>query len=264
MKKLRKIIEIDEELCDGCGQCVPSCAEGALQIIDGKARIVSDNLCDGLGACMGECPTGAMQIIEREADDFDEEAVEKHLTAHDSKKSPEPAMACGCPSQQIQSFTTPCACSDNKGTSAAAPIMGKASAQPSALSHWPVQIRLIPAKAPFLKNADLLVLADCAAVACPDLHADLLKGRVVMMGCPKFDDADEYVEKFTEIFTKAGIKSLTIVSMEVPCCAGLAWIVKKGLTAAGVNIPTTELIIGAQGNLVSKTVSANSEQAAIV
>jgi len=263
MKKLRKIIEIDEELCDGCGQCVPSCAEGALQIIDGKARIVSDNLCDGLGACMGECPTGAMQIIEREADDFDEEAVEKHLTAHDSKKSPEPAMACGCSSQQIQSFSSPCACSDNKVTSAAAPIMGKASAQPSALSHWPIQIRLIPAKAPFLRNADLLVLADCAAVACPDIHADLLKGRVVMMGCPKFDDADEYIQKFTEIFTKAGIKSLTIVSMEVPCCAGLSWIVKKGLTAAGVNIPTTELIIGAQGNLVSNKITSTGEQASI-
>jgi NAD-dependent dihydropyrimidine dehydrogenase PreA subunit len=257
MKKLRKIIEIDEELCDGCGQCVPSCAEGALQIIDGKARIVSDNLCDGLGACMGECPTGAMRIIERTADDFDEAAVEKHLATAPEKAAPEPAMACGCPSQHIQSFSSPCACSGNNGISAAAPLMGRASGttpgQTSALTHWPIQIRLIPAHAPFLKNADLLVLADCAAVAYPGLHADLMAGKVVMMGCPKFDDADEYIKKFTEIFTKAGIKSLTIVSMEVPCCAGLAWIVKKGLAAAGVNMPAVEVVVGAQGNIVSKT-----------
>ena len=263
MKKLRKIIEIDEELCDGCGQCVPSCAEGALQIIDGKARIVSDNLCDGLGACMGECPNGAMKIIERTAADFDETAVEKHLAAIPEKAAPEPAMACGCPSQQIQSFSSPCACSGNAGISTTPPAVGRASGpasgQSSALSHWPIQIRLIPAHAPFLKNADLLVLADCAAVAYPALHADLMTGKVVMMGCPKFDDADEYVKKFTEIFTKAGIRSLTIVSMEVPCCAGLAWIVKKGLAAAGVNIPAVELVIGAQGDIVSKTVAATGQ-----
>ena len=263
MKKLRKIIDIDEDLCDGCGQCVPSCAEGALQIIDGKARIVSDNLCDGLGACMGECPTGAMRIIERTADDFDEAAVEKHLATAPTTAAPEPAMACGCPSQHIQSFSSPCACSGNKGISPAAPIMDRASGtapgQTSALTHWPVQIRLIPAHAPFLKNADLLVLADCAAVAYPALHADLVAGKVVMMGCPKFDDADEYIKKFTEIFTNAGIKSLTIVSMEVPCCAGMAWIVKKALAGTGVDIPTVELVIGAQGHILSKTIAATGE-----
>ncbi|RJP87770.1 MAG: 4Fe-4S ferredoxin [Desulfobacteraceae bacterium] len=258
MKKIRKIIEIDNELCDGCGQCVPSCAEGALQIIDGKARIVSDNLCDGLGACMGECPNGAMTIIERTADDFDEEAVEKHLAAVSSKTPPEPAMACGCPSQQIQSFSTPCACSNNHGVTSSQSI-GLAAGKPSALSHWPVKIRLIPAHAPFLKNADLLILADCAAAAYPALHSELMAGKVVMMGCPKFDNSEEYIQRFTEIFTKAGIKSLTIVSMEVPCCAGLAWIVKKGLAAAGVDIPAVELVIGAQGNIVSKTNAATGK-----
>lgn len=245
MKTQRKIIEIDDELCDGCGQCVPSCAEGALQIIDGKARMVSDNLCDGLGACMGECPNGALRIIERTADEFDEEAVEQHLSELEiKKKDADPVMACGCPSNQIQTFSpasenTPANSNSNTG-----------SALTSALSHWPVQIRLIPAQAPFLKNANLLVLADCAAVAYANLHSDLLAGKVVMMGCPKFDDVEEYIEKFKDIFTKADIKSLTIVTMEVPCCSGLPIIVKKGLEAARVELPVNEIIVSTKGKIL--------------
>jgi NAD-dependent dihydropyrimidine dehydrogenase PreA subunit len=252
MKTTRKIIEIDDELCDGCGQCVPSCAEGALQIIDGKARIVSDNLCDGLGACMGDCPNGALKIIERDAAEFDEEAVEKHLESVAEKEAEKPANACGCASHQIQSFSpaSGCACSD--------PETSPASDQKSALSNWPVQIRLIPAEAPFLKNADILITADCAAVAYPKLHSHLLAGKVVMMGCPKFDNAEEYIEKFKEIFTKAGVKSLTIVSMEVPCCSGLPVIVRKGLEAAGASIPVTEIIISAQGKIISQSDKAKT------
>ncbi len=247
MKTQRKIIEIDDELCDGCGQCVPSCAEGALQIINGKARMVSDNLCDGLGACMGECPNGALKIIERTADEFDETAVEKHLYELETKKeNTDQIMACGCPSNQIQTFTpareTPPAGGDTNTNNAST----------SALAHWPVQIRLIPAQAPFLKNSDLLVLADCAAVAYANLHSDLLSGKVVMMGCPKFDDVDEYIEKFKAIFTQAGIKSLTIVTMEVPCCSGLPSIVKKGVDAARLDLPTNEIIISTQGKILSK------------
>ena len=247
METTRKIIEIDDELCDGCGQCVPSCAEGAIRIIDGKARIVADNLCDGLGACMGDCPNGALKIIEREADEFDEEAVEKHLSETAKQAVEEPVMACGCSSHQIQSFSpeTACACSDSKGTAK--------TSQASALSNWPVQIRLIPAEAPFLKNADLLITADCAALAHPNLHSSLLPGKVVMMGCPKFDDSEEYVEKFKAIFSTANIKSLTIVLMEVPCCAGLPWIVKKGLEAAKATIPITEIMINGQGKIISET-----------
>lgn len=247
MKTTRKIIEIDDELCDGCGQCVPSCAEGALQIIDGKARIIADKLCDGLGACMGDCPNDALKVIERDADEFDEEAVEKHLEETAENETEEPVMACGCPSQQIQSFptATDCACSDN--------VEAPAPSQTSALSNWPIQIRLIPAEAPFLKNADLLILADCTAAAYANIHADMITGKTVMMGCPKLDNPDEYIQKFTEIFTKAGIKTVTIVSMEVPCCAGLPWIVKKGLEAAKADIPTTEIVIGVRGNLLSKT-----------
>ena len=253
MKTMRKIIEIDDELCDGCGQCVPSCAEGAIQIVNGKARIISENLCDGLGACMGDCPNGALKIIEREADEFDEQAVEAHLTNAAKKEPEKPLMACGCPSQQVQSFTDLSAtlCSDNKAVSAA---------PASALAHWPVQIRLIPAEAPFLKNADLLITADCAAVAHPSLHTSLLPGQGVMMGCPKLDDTDEYIEKFKSIFSRADIKSVTILLMEVPCCAGLPWIVKKGLEAAKTDIPVTEIMINGQGKIISESQSPAPEK----
>jgi NAD-dependent dihydropyrimidine dehydrogenase PreA subunit len=246
MKIQRKIIEIDDELCDGCGQCVPSCAEGALQIIDGKARMTSDNLCDGLGACLGECPTGALTIIERDADEFDEEAVEQHLSKRKAEKEPETqTLACGCPSQQIQTLSP----AMNRQTVNG--IGNKETGLASALGHWPIQIRLVPANAPFLKNADLLVLADCAAVAYANLHTDMLAGKAVMMGCPKFDDVEGYIKKFKEVFTKAGIKSVTIVSMEVPCCSGLPWIVKKGLEAARIELPVNEIIVSAQGKILT-------------
>ncbi len=243
MKVLRKIIEIDEELCDGCGQCVPGCAEGALQIVDGKARMVSEIYCDGLGACIGECPNGALKIIEREAFEFDEKAVEKHLT--EKEKTEKPAtLPCGCPSSQIQQFMPASACQCANQASA---IQG---GEGSALSHWPIKIRLVPANAPFLKGADILVLADCVGVAYPGLHKDLLKGKVVMMGCPKFDDAEEYVNKFADIFKSAEIKSITVAIMEVPCCAGLPAMVKKGMNAAGKTIPVKEIVIGAKGNIL--------------
>jgi ferredoxin len=247
MKVLRKIIEIDDELCDGCGQCIPSCAEGALEIVDGKARIVADKLCDGLGACMGECPTGALKIVERETEEFDEEAVEKHLAEKEKQEPEEKAvMPCGCPSTTIQTFVP----SEAAQTGHIPPAVGTESE--SLLSHWPVQIRLIPAKAPFLKQADLLVLADCVAVAFPTLHRDFIKGKVVMMGCPKFDEVQEYVAKFTEIFRTAGINSITTVVMEVPCCAGLPGIVKKALEASGQKIPMNEIVISTRGKVLKQ------------
>jgi len=237
MKVNRKIIEIDEDLCDGCGQCVPSCAEGALKIIDGKARLVADVYCDGLGACMGECPTGALTIVEREADDFDEEAVEQHL-----RSAP---MACGCPSTQIQSFVPPESCRDaNK------PVTQENAV--SALSHWPVQIRLVPHTAPFLKGADLLVAADCTPVAYPNFHRDFLKGKCVMVGCPKFDDGREYIQKFADIFSTADIKSVMILVMDVPCCQGLPMIVKQGMELAGKKIPVEKIVIGSKGDILGR------------
>jgi NAD-dependent dihydropyrimidine dehydrogenase PreA subunit len=241
MKTVRKIIEIDEALCDGCGNCVPSCAEGALEIIDGKARVIAEIYCDGLGACLGECPTGALKIIEREADEFDEEAVEELLASKETEKAKEtPATACGCQSAALQTFGTPQSGFVPPPQSEPATT---GQTEESALGHWPVQIMLIPPTAPFLKGADLLVLADCVPVAFPTVHRDFLQGKAVMMGCPKLDDAQQYIEKFAQICKQSGIKSITAVVMEVPCCSGLPMIVKKGMEMAGVKIPMEEVVI---------------------
>jgi Pyruvate/2-oxoacid:ferredoxin oxidoreductase delta subunit len=244
MKVKRKIIEIDEEKCNGCGQCVIGCAEGAMAIVEGKAKVISDNLCDGLGACIGQCPEDALQIIEREADSFDETAVEAHLAAQQSQEKPQDkAMPCGCPSTHIQSFS-PCPSAQIKSQ----PTTGDASA----LSHWPVQIKLVPAHAPFLKGADLLVVADCVPVAFPRLHQELLQGKAIMIGCPKFDDADEYIEKFAAIFNTSGIKSLTTVVMEVPCCSGLPMMVLKGREKAGSQLPINQVVVNTRGRIIDE------------
>jgi len=241
MKIQRKIIKIDEELCNGCGQCVPDCAEGSLQIIDGKARLVADKLCDGLGACLGSCPTGALQIIEREAEEFDEEAVEHFLAAKANKpQPPPPSLGGGCPSARLQTLQPMSPCQ-------AANVPGLQSG--SALSHWPVQIRLIPAAAPFLENCDLLVAADCTAVAYAGLQKDFLAGRVVMMGCPKFDDQQLYVDRFTEIFRTRTLKSLTILIMEVPCCHSMLQIIRQAYDAVKPNLPVRQVVISTRGEI---------------
>lgn len=238
----RKIIQIEEDKCDGCGQCVPSCAEGAIQIVDGKARLVAEKYCDGLGACLGDCPKDALHVVEREADDFDEKAVVEHL-----RKSSQPQtlsiMPCGCPSSQMQNFAKPVTCEEaNKPDSRTGGI--------SALTHWPVQIKLVPANAPFLKGADLLVAADCTPFAYPDIHKDFLKGKVLMVGCPKFDDAEAYIRKFTDVFTMSGVKSVTVLTMEVPCCQGLPVIVKRGMAAANADIPMSHVVVSVRGEIV--------------
>ena len=243
MKVKRKIIEIDDELCDGCGECVPSCAEGAIEVVDGKARVVADKYCDGLGACMGECPNNALRIIEREADDFDEEAVEAYLKEKESKpKQEKPSISRGCPSTQIQTFI-PSAADTAKTHS------------DSQLSHWPIQINLIQPSAPFLKGADLLVAADCGPAAFAGFQG-LLKGKVVMIGCPKFDDVPGYVDKFTQIFKTAGIKSITSLIMEVPCCSGLPAILKRALDASGKKIPMEQIVISTRGAVLDRRKAA--------
>jgi Pyruvate/2-oxoacid:ferredoxin oxidoreductase delta subunit len=246
MKATRKIVEIDEDLCDGCGECVPFCAEGAIEIIDGKAKLVEDKYCDGLGACLGECPNDALRIIEREAEEFDHDAVQEFLkeTVRAEAKQ-QSTLACGCPSAQIQTFSqTP------PGHGAEGPLVRTSSV--SALSHWPVQIRLVPATAPFLKGADLLVAADCTPVMYSDFHRDFLKGRVVLLGCPKFDNAEEYVQKFAEIFNTAEIKSITVLVAEVPCCQSFPLIVEKGLKMAGKKTYMELVVISPRGEILER------------
>jgi len=246
MKVTRKIIEIDEELCDGCGNCILACAEGAIQIVDGKAKVIADKYCDGLGACMGDCPQGALKIIERVADEFDEEAVEVLLKQQDAGKKTAPA-ASGCPSAVLETFPT---AGENHACNCANEAKSLASGGTSALGHWPVQIHLVPAGAPFLKGADLLIAADCVPVAYPSFHADFLAGKAVMIGCPKFDDTQKYVDKFTQIFKESGIKSITSVIMEVPCCSSMAGIIKKALENAGVDIPVKEVVVSSRGEIL--------------
>lgn len=241
MKITRKIIKIDEELCDGCGLCVPDCAEGSLVIVDGKAKLVADKLCDGLGACLGACPTGALKIIEREADEFDEEAVEAYLAKKKEEEQAPLAPVSGCPSAQIKTFAPASIPSGGRKPLAMANESG------SALTHWPVQIRLIPPTAPFLQNADVLVAADCTAVAVPGFQEKYMQNKVVMMGCPKFDDAEGYVQRFTEIIENCNLNSLTILIVEVPCCSAMNVILKQALERAGKSVPVEQITVSTQG-----------------
>ncbi len=239
MKVMRKIIEIDDELCTGCGECVPDCAEGSLQIINGKARLVGENLCDGLGACLGSCPTGALRIVEREAEEFDEKAVEQYLAKKKKKEKTSPGP--GCPSSQLQNLQplTPCQAANEPQSQAG-----------SALSHWPVQIRLIPASAPFLENCDLLIAADCTAIAYGAIQDDFIKGRVVMMGCPKFDDQQLYVDRFTELLQTRPLHSVTILIMEVPCCSSMLQIFRKAYDDAQATVTVRQVVVSTQGQIL--------------
>ncbi|MGB7572372.1 MAG: 4Fe-4S dicluster domain-containing protein, partial [Thermodesulfobacteriota bacterium] len=211
----RKIVKIDEAKCNGCGLCIPNCAEGALRIVDGKAKLMSEKFCDGLGACLGHCPEDAITVIEREAEDFNEKAVEAYL--HKQKQSqpkpePQPApMFTGCPSSRAMHFKVPETGTETVSTTPSV----------SQLTQWPVQLKLVPINAPYFQDADLLVAADCVPFAYPNFHQDFLKGKAVVVGCPKLDDAQFYKEKLTEIFKANSIKSVTVPYMEVPCCFGL-------------------------------------------
>ena len=237
-KTLRKIIHIDEEKCNGCGLCVPACVEGALQIVDGKARLISETYCDGLGACLGECPQGAIIIEEREAEEFNEHAVHHHL--EEMKATEE--LPCGCSSATVTQF-------DRPETTEAGP--GEEIHQQSMLSHWPVQLRLVPPIAPFLPGADLLLAADCAPFAYGGFHQDFLKGHTVLVACPKLDDFQAHQMKLTEILRQSPVKSLTVVHLEVPCCSGLVHMARQAIQLSGRDIPFREIIIGTRGDLKS-------------
>jgi len=232
----RKIIRIDEEKCTGCGLCVLNCAEGALQIIEGKAKLVKEIYCDGLGACLGHCPEGAITIEERDAKAFNEEAVKKHL--EEMEKKEDKKLPCGCLGTAVKSFK-PIGAKDN----------GLRVKGVSELMNWPVQLKLIPVEAPYLKNADLLIAADCVGFAYPDFHQDLLKQKALLIACPKLDDGNMYIEKLAEIFRANNLKSITVAHMEVPCCFGLNHIVSEALRLSGRKIPLKEITIGIQGGV---------------
>jgi ferredoxin len=229
MKHTRKIIRIDEEKCDGCGLCAEACHEGAIRVIDGKAKLVKESYCDGLGDCLGPCPRGAITLVEREADAYDEAAVKRHLASR-----PEPPV-CGCPGSAVRHLE------------ASPPAATPSGPLPSRLSHWPVQITLIPPSAPFLAGADLLITADCVPFAYAGLHDDFMAGRVVLVGCPKLDDAAHYQQKLTEVFATCDPRSVTVLYMEVPCCGGLVRLVRAALTASGDSVPLRLVRIGIRG-----------------
>lgn len=245
MKKImRKIITIDEDKCDGCGICATACHEGAIQIVGGKAKLVSETYCDGLGDCIGECPQGAISFEERDAVPYDEEAVKRHMAA----KADSAPLACGCPgsmARDLRKDPSPCA----------APASGPApAAQKSALANWPVQIRLVPETAPYLQKADLVIAADCTSFAFPDFHRTFLAGenKVCLVGCPKLDDAQSYVEKLTRIISFNEISSVTVVRMEVPCCGGMARILETACEGAERNVSLKIVTIGVGGEITDK------------
>ncbi len=235
-KTMRKIITIDEAKCNGCGACVPSCAEGALHIIDGKAKLISEKYCDGLGACLGECPEGAITIEERAADEFDEKAVELQ---REEKKHTMEELPCGCPSATVTQFKR----HETRGVAT-----GEATDQQSTLSHWPVQLTLVPPAAPFLQGADLVLAADCVPFAYAGFHQDFIKDHALLVACPKLDDFQAHLKKLTDILSHSSVKSLTVVHMEVPCCSGLVHMAKQAMQLAGKDIPLKEVTIGIKGD----------------
>jgi len=259
----RKIVKIDEEKCDGCGQCVPACAEGAIQVIDGKARLVSEAYCDGLGACLAECPRGAIIIEERKAAAFDAEAVTNHLAQLAAGPAGEERhraaevepLPCGCPGSLSQTLDA----REGAFHGAADPPV---EAGPSLLGNWPVQIRLVPVTAPYLNGARLLIAADCVPFAFADFHRRLLDGRTLLVGCPKLDDADFYRSKLAQILRENDIKSVDVAFMEVPCCYGLVRLVQMALDDAGKSIPLALTMIGVSGEICETRESEPAAQGA--
>ncbi len=244
----RSIIEIDETKCDGCGLCVPACAEGALRIVDGKARLVADVYCDGLGDCLGECPRGAIRIVEREADPYDETANHDAVSA--APRQTESPCSTGCPGTAVRNFQL-------NVLPAAGPPLPQLSGRPSpagtpALSHWPIQLHLVPTNAPFLRDADLFLVADCVPFACAEFHREILRGRPVVIGCPKLDNSKAYVEKLAAMLSQSSVKSLTVVHMEVPCCTNLVWIANEAMNLAGRQLPLNEITISLGGEIREK------------
>ncbi|MFX1448123.1 MAG: 4Fe-4S dicluster domain-containing protein [Promethearchaeota archaeon] len=248
---VRKIIKIDEDLCTGCGNCVVDCAEAALEVINGKARVVNDLFCDGLGACIKGCPEGALEIIEREAAEFDEEAVEKRLESLKQKEEAEIKQVkqivaehshqCGCPSSQTMVFDEPAVQNE---------VTGKIS---SMLRQWPVQMHLINPNAPYYQGADVLLAADCTGFSYGDFHRDFLNSKSIAIACPKLDQGKEvYIEKIKTLIDGAKINTLTVAIMEVPCCSGLLALAQEGAKRASRKVPIKYIVIGIKGDILKE------------
>lgn len=279
MRATRKIVQIDEEKCTGCGECIPNCEEGAIEIVDGVAKLVADVYCDGLGNCLGTCPEDAITIIEREADEFDMDAVETRLDELKAEKT-EDTLECGCPGSSVQDLRAatgscpgsavqdlkvPAAAAGGPGLNLRCPqsaqeaieaeegaerVAAQGGPRESQLGNWPVQLKLVPVEAPYFDGSDLLIAADCAPFALPDFHEKLLTDRVLVIGCPKLDEVELYVKKLGQVFARNHIKSVHIAHMEVPCCFGLVHIVSQALQESGKTIPATISVVGIRGGVL--------------
>ena len=236
---LRNIVKIDEEKCNGCGVCVNACAEGAIKIIDGKARLVSEIYCDGLGACLGHCPEDAITIEKREAEDFDEEATRAYLAKEKNAKVQTDFVCPGMAAKQLKTKAVP-------------EEVISAGATPSHLGQWPVQLKLVSPHAPYFTNADLLLVADCVPFAMGDFHNRFLKNHSIAVGCPKLDDVQFYIEKLAAILQANKLNSLTVIHMEVPCCSGLTHIAREAIAKSSIAMSFEDVTIDLQGN-VSQT-----------
>lgn len=235
----RKIIHIDEEKCNGCGLCVNACHEGALALVDGKAKLISESYCDGLGDCLPECPVDAITLEERESAPYDEETVKRNM----GKK--ERALACGCPGTQARTIDRA------QENMKAQPVRSVPEAQPSRLNQWPCQIKLVPENAPFLRNSRLLIASSCSAYAYADIHERFMKNRITLIGCPKLDGVD-YSDKLAAIISNNEIRSVTVLRMSVPCCAGLVNAVKGALEKSGKMIPWNVAVVSTDGEIIEE------------
>jgi NAD-dependent dihydropyrimidine dehydrogenase PreA subunit len=247
-RTLRKVVKINEDLCNGCGVCITSCAEGALKIIDCKAKLISEKYCDGLGNCL-KCPQDAITIEEREAEDFDEEAAASNQAVKEHLETPAPpAHPAGCPGSALRQFNRPAS------KPAAAPAAVEQESGPvveSLLTHWPVQLTLVPPAAPFLKDADVILAAHCVPFADANFHREFLgENKALLIACPKLDDFEAHQEKLNQILKQSGIKSLTVVHMEVPCCSDLVHMAKQAMLASGNIVPLLDVTISIKGERI--------------
>ncbi len=240
----RNIISIDENKCNGCGVCINACHEGAIELVNGKAKLISDEYCDGLGDCLPQCPTDAIKMVERDATDYDQEAVDRKKEQNDKK----PNLPCGCPGTMEKSIKRNINLNVKQAPTKIS--SGAELSVSSELNQWPVQLKLVNSKAGFLNGADILIAADCTAYAYGDFHKEFIKDRVTLIGCPKLDDNDYYRQKIADILKNNDIKSITVVRMEVPCCSGIVSSVKEGMLQAGIIVPYKEVTIGINGVII--------------